>query len=86
MKSVDLSREKPELSQLLHAAEQEPVLLVTPDGHEFLLSEADDFEAEVDALRKSAKFQAFLDERMAEKKTVSIEEIDREIQEELKAT
>jgi hypothetical protein len=40
----------------------------------------------VEALRKSAKFQAFLDERMAEKKTVSIDEIDREIQEEFKAT
>ena len=44
-------------------AQQEPVLLLTADGQEFVVSEADDFEHEVAALRASQAFQRFLDER-----------------------
>ena len=51
--------------------------------HEFILSQTDDFEAEVEALRNSQKFQEFLDERIKCKVRFPIEELEKEIEEEL---
>ena len=67
MKSVDLRSENVDLSQLLHMAEDDAVLVVTEEGREFIAAEADDFDAEAEALRKSARFQSFLDLRMSDK-------------------
>ena len=83
MKSVDLRKEKVDLSQLLHLAEEDAVLIVAQNGHEFIVAEADDFDVEVEALRKSPCFQSFLDRRMSEKSRVPIEDIEKEIQQEL---
>jgi hypothetical protein len=83
MKSVDLHGESIDLSQLLHIAKEESVLLVTPDGYEFILAEVNDFDAEVEALRKSAHFQSFIDQRMSQKERVPIEEIEEDINQEL---
>jgi len=83
MKSVDLRSENVDLAQLLHLAEQEAVLLVAPDGHEFVLAEADDFDAEVEALRNSTRFQSFLDQRMSQGGRIPIEEIEHEVDQEL---
>lgn len=83
MKSVDLRNEKVDLSQLLHLAEEDAVLIVAQNGREFIVAEADDFDAEAEALRKSACFQSFLDRRMSEKSRVPIEGIEKEIQQEL---
>jgi hypothetical protein len=59
-------------------------MLVTPDGKEFCIAEADDFEREVDALRGSRTFQRFLDERSASIRRLPLEEIEAEIEQELK--
>jgi PHD/YefM family antitoxin component YafN of YafNO toxin-antitoxin module len=83
VKSVDLRSETIDLSQLLQMAEEDVVLVVTPNGHEFILAEADDFEAEAETLRQSARFQAFLDRRTAEKSRIPIEDIEKEIAQEL---
>lgn len=83
MKSVDLRSESVDLSELLRMAEGEAVLVVTPDGHEFVVAEADDFDAEVEALRKSARFQSFLDRRTCDKSRIPIEDIEKEIAPEL---
>jgi|OM-RGC.v1.032665319 hypothetical protein len=85
MKSVDLRTQEVEVSQLLHLAERESVLVIAPDGHEFLVAGADDFDAEVEALRKSARFQSFLDQRMKHPSRIPIEEIEREIEEKLRS-
>jgi len=50
------------------------------------ISEADDFDAEVEALRNSRRFQQFLDERMRDKTRLPIEQIEKEIAEELQKT
>ena len=44
MKTVDLTKEKLDLEALIKMARREPVLLVTPDGKEFCIAEADDFD------------------------------------------
>jgi len=87
-------KEHPDLSKVIDLAEKEPVLLVAPNGHQFIknqaeylalqggvihLAEADDFDAEVGALRNSRRFQQFLDERMGSESRIPIEEIEKEI-------
>lgn len=86
MKSVDLRSESIEISQLFHMAEEDAVLVVAQDGHEFILAEADDFDAEAEALRKSGSFQSFLDRRMSEKSRIPIEDIEAEIEQEMGKT
>ncbi len=84
MKTFNLHEQQPSLAELLQAARGEPVLLVEPTGGEFLLSAADDFDAEVKALRASPAFQAFLDERSRPTRTRPFNEYVRELDEALK--
>jgi hypothetical protein len=83
MKTIDLEKEKLDLEALMKMARREPVLLVTPDGKEFCIAEADDFEREVEALRGSQAFQRFLDERSASTRRIPLAEIEAEIEQEL---
>jgi hypothetical protein len=83
MKTIDLSKVNPDLREVIAIARQEPVLLLAPDGKEYYLSEADDFEREVDALRSSKAFQQVLDQRSASRPTIPLEEVEREVEEEL---
>lgn len=86
MKSIDLSKEHPRLSEVIQFAEREPVLLLAPNGHEFIIAEADDFDAEVEALRSSPRFQEFLDERMQNKVRIPVEQIEQQVDAELRET
>ena len=86
MRTIDLQKEKFELSQIFDSARTEPVLLLTPDGDEFILSPADEFEAEVEALKNSLHFQSFLDERMKCDVRFPLEAIEKEVDEELNNT
>ena len=83
MKTIDLEKETIDLAEVIKIARGEPVLIVTPDGKEFCLAEADDFEKEVEVLRSSQSFQKFLDERSASTKKILLEEIEAEIETEL---
>jgi len=83
MKTVNLEKEKLDLRDVINLARKEPVLLVTPDGKEFCIAEADDFEKEVEALRESQAFQKFLDERSSCTQRIPLEEIEEDIGHEL---
>ena len=85
MRTIDLEKEPLDLEAVIKLASQEPVLLVTPEGKEFCLAEADDFEREVETLRGSQAFQHFLDERSVCTKRIPLEEIEAEIEQELAA-
>jgi PHD/YefM family antitoxin component YafN of YafNO toxin-antitoxin module len=76
MKVIDLEKERLDLPDLLRLARQEPVLLVTAGGEEFVVSEADDFEDEVEQLRTCASFQHFLEQRAAETDVLSLDELE----------
>ncbi|MBI2485764.1 MAG: hypothetical protein HYW01_02155 [Deltaproteobacteria bacterium] len=83
MKTVNLEEEKLDLEELIKLARKEPVLLLMPDGKEFFISEADDFEREVEILRRSPAFQKFLDKRSKSKRGIRLEEIEKGIEKEL---
>lgn len=78
MKKIDLLRQNPSLLEVLELAQKEPVLLLTAQGKQFFLAEADDFDREVELLRASQAFQRFLDQRSRETVTVPLEEIEKE--------
>jgi hypothetical protein len=78
MRTIDLAQHQLDVEQLLELARQGPVLLLTADGEEFCVAEADDFEREVEALRNSRAFQQFLDERSKDKHTLPLEELEKE--------
>ena len=85
MRTIDLEKEPLDLEAIIKLASKEPVLLVTPEGKEFCLAKADDFEREVEALRGSQAFQRFLEERSASTRRIPLEEIEAEIEQELAA-
>jgi hypothetical protein len=83
MKTVSLPDDQLDLEALITMAREEPILLLTADGQEFVLAEADDFEREVESLRGSQVFQQFLDERSRSAGRISLDEIEAEIDREL---
>lgn len=84
MKTVHLDQEKPSLADIMHFAEQEPLLLIAANGKTYILTEADDFEAEVNLLRASQTFQRFLDQRMASPgRRRRLDDIEADIEREL---
>ncbi len=85
MKVFDLQQTQPGLADLLAAAKTEPILLLAGPNEEFFLSVADDFEAEVEALRNSPAFQAFLDERSRAEGGQPIQEYIQQIEREMEA-
>ena len=67
-------------------AREEPVLVLTSDGEEFILSQAGDLDRDVEVLRNSQTFQKFLEERSQCKARIPLSEIEREIDEDLSKT
>jgi hypothetical protein len=83
MKTIRLDEVKLDLDSAINLARNEPLLLLTADGREFLMTLADDFEQEVETLRQSQAFQRFLDERSASPRRIPLDEIEAEIDQEL---
>jgi hypothetical protein len=79
MKTIDLSRERLTLAELLELAKSEPVRIRAADGTDFLLEEADAFDREVATLATSERFMAFLRERSGETKESSAAEVARRL-------
>lgn len=67
MNVIDLTQQHLDILHALELAHDSPLVLIAPDGREYVLAEADDFDREVELLRASPAFQQFLDERLAAK-------------------
>jgi hypothetical protein len=74
MRTVDLSKEKHSLKELLALAKFEALLIRSPSGEDFLLEQADEFDREVAALGLSDKFMSFLDTRSKEEEDIPLSE------------
>ena len=75
MKTIELAADTPSLPELIELAAGENIIINTPQGKQFVLAELDDFELEVEQLKNSKEFMAFLDQRSKERGTTSIEEL-----------
>jgi hypothetical protein len=80
MRTVDvMSETSPGLRELLELADEESLLLKTPDGREFILSEVDDLSHEIEQIRNNPELLAFLAERSQEKETFSLDDVKRKL-------
>jgi hypothetical protein len=78
MKTVDLTTESLSVTDLLRMARTEVVLVMTEEGDAFMISPADDFETEVQLLRRHHGFLSMLDEFKKEE-TIPFEEAERRL-------
>jgi hypothetical protein len=76
MKTLDLRQESMTLEQLLQFAKTEAVLILSDNGNQYILENADNFEQEVIALGNSKKFMNFLAERSQEQGYISLDDIE----------
>jgi len=66
MKTIDAATVST-FSELLDLAEDETVLVTTPDGREFIVAEIDDFDEEIEAVSQNRELMELLEERSKEK-------------------
>jgi len=76
METVDLSKAQLSLDQLTRMARRGAVLIRRGRGECFLMTRADDFETEVELLRRNHKFLAFLDRRFNDARTTTLQEVE----------
>ncbi len=79
MKTIELTHDAPSLHELVELADKENIIITTPQGRQFILAELDDFHLEVEQLKNSKEFMAFLDQRSKERGTTSIEQLRQEL-------
>ena len=74
MKTVNLATDS-SLSDLLDLADEDAVLLKTPEGREFILAAVDDFDVEIDSIRQNRELLEFLEQRSRPEKTYTLAEV-----------
>lgn len=75
MRTIDLSATSANLIEILSLAGDETVIVRTPEGREFVISEVDDFAHEVALTAQNQELMAFLAERSKETKRYSISKV-----------
>ncbi|MFN8455679.1 MAG: hypothetical protein U0401_13600 [Anaerolineae bacterium] len=79
MKTINISIKEKTINTLLKKAQKEGLILRSPDGHEFILAEIDDFNREVELTRQNQELMNFLDERGKQTKTIKAAEVKRQL-------
>jgi len=79
MKIVELANSEGALQDLLEIARSETVILRQPDNGDFVLAPVDDFDLEVELLRRNPEFMAYLDELSEQKATIPLAEVEKEL-------
>ena len=79
MKIIELGQSQPTLDEVIGFAKEELVVLRYPDGSVFALSQVDDFDGEVELLKKNPEFKAFLRQLSQEEAKISLESLRQEL-------
>lgn len=79
MKIVELKQDDLLLNEMMDIAVQEPVILRKQSGELFVLSIIDEFDVEVESLRRNKEFMEFLHELSQEEATISLVELRKEL-------
>jgi hypothetical protein len=83
VRTIELDGNNQELTSLINLAKEEPILLLTAAGEEFVIAPADDFDREVESLRGNQDFQRFLEERAASPRRIPLSEVEADIERKL---
>jgi hypothetical protein len=79
MKTIELTKVRGGIDEILSLAAEENVVLTTRDGRQFVLAEIDDFEEEVRLVRENRELMDFLRQRSAPGKTYTLDEVRKEL-------
>ena len=74
MKTVTVSKRSKGINALLKQARRQNLILRSPEGHEFILAELDDFDREIELTRQNKQLREMLARRAKQTKTVSLQE------------
>ena len=79
MKRVNVSIKAKTVTTLLKKAKKGGLILRSPDGHEFILAEIDDFDREIELTRQNKALMKLLDERARQTKTLKAAEVKTQL-------
>jgi len=79
MKRVNVSIKAKNVTTLLKKAKKGGLILRSPDGHEFILAEIDDFDREIELTRQNKALMKLLDERARQTKTLKAAEVKNQL-------
>ena len=79
MRIVELGNEQLTLDEAITLAASEAVVLRNPEGKMFALAPVDDFDVEVELLKKNTEFMTFLKELSQEKATIPLKSLRAEL-------
>lgn len=86
MKRINLIEQPIDMAHLLELVQEGSVILLAPNGKEYVLAEADDFDREVEQLQNSQAFQTFLERRAAKHRPRrALADLKREVEAEVAA-
>ncbi len=72
MKTVTVSRRSKGINALLKQARRQNLILRSPEGHEFILAELDDFDREIELTRQNKQLTEMLARRAKQTKTIPL--------------
>jgi hypothetical protein len=75
MKTIDLKAVLPPLPDVLRMAEEETLILRTPEGREFVLAKIDDFGRELELVRQNDDLMRLLGARSEEKGKYTLDQV-----------
>ncbi|OAD19866.1 peptidase C14 caspase catalytic subunit p20 [Candidatus Thiomargarita nelsonii] len=78
MKTITLSSNLPSVLELFEMARRDSLLVKTTKGDSFFISPTDEFETEVELLRRNHSFLTMLDKFKRETETISLEQVERD--------
>lgn len=79
MKVIEVESIKPTLAEIMDLADRELVVLRQKNGKIFAVSQVDEFDMEVELLKKNPEFMAFMQELSQENETVSSQQLRQEL-------
>ena len=79
MKTVNVSTKAKTVTTLLKKAKKGGLILRSPEGHEFILAEIDDFNREIELTRQNKALMKLLDERGKQTRTMKREEVKEQL-------
>ncbi|HEY3150942.1 MAG TPA: hypothetical protein VGK65_04675 [Candidatus Binatia bacterium] len=79
MKTVNVSTKAKTVTTLLKKAKKGGLILRSPEGHEFILAEIDDFNREIELARQNKSLMKLLDERGKQNRTFKAADVKRQL-------
>lgn len=79
MKTINLSEIVPTLMEILSQADEDTIILKTPEGREFVLAAVDNFAQEVALVGQNEELMQFLAQRSKEKKRYTLSQVREQL-------